>query len=462
MPGNASSAASSASRLSRSRWLVGSSRTRKFAPDATTSASASRRRSPPESATTGLSWSSQPEKRKRPSSACACGALQPGGAHRALEHAAALVQLDLVLREVRDLDAVPDPAEPAADDRLEQRRLARAVRADQGDVLAPLEHELGVLEQRLRARSEVESLRLDDHSPAAHGLQELEAERATAGAGGVDTFGLDPGDLLQLRLRLPRLRPVAEARDEALEPGDVLGLPLGPLRLVGEPGGLLLAPDVPLAGEVGRAAALELEHGGADRFEEPAIVRDEDDGGVDRRELLLEPLHRLHVEVVGRLVEEQQVGPAGESACERGAGQLSAGEGLEPAVEIGVGEPEPAQDRRGVVAPAVAARVLEPGLRLAVAPQRLRCVVAAGHRLLQPAQLALGLDEVRRARKRVLAEREAGEPRRPLVVQRDAGALLPGELAAGELGLADQRAQQRRLAGAVRAGEREPVSRARP
>ena len=324
-------------------------------------------------------------------------------------------------------------------------------------MLAPLEHELGVREQRLRARGEVEALRLDDHPPAAHGLQELEAERATAGAGRVDALGLDPGDLLQLRLRLPRLRPVAEARDEALEPGDVLGLALGALRLHGEPRRLLLAPDVPLAGEVGRAAALELEHGGADRFEEPAVVRDEDDGGVDRRELLLEPLHRLHVEVVGRLVEQQQVGPAGERACERGAGELAAGEGLETAVEVGVGEAEPAQDRGGVVAPAVAAGVLEAGLRLAVAPERLRCVVAAGHRLLQPAQLALGLDEVRGAGERVLAEREAGEPRRPLVVQRDARALLPGELAARELGLADQRAQQRRLAGAVRAGEREPV-----
>ena len=49
----------------RSRWFVGSSSTRKFAPDATSNASASRRRSPPESAVTGVSCVSQPEKRKR-------------------------------------------------------------------------------------------------------------------------------------------------------------------------------------------------------------------------------------------------------------------------------------------------------------------------------------------------------------------------------------------------------------
>ena len=230
------------------------------------------------------------------------------------------------------------------------------------------------------------------------------------------------------------------------------------LACVGEPRRLLLAPDVPLAGEVRRAAALELEHGGADRLEEPAVVRDEDDGRVDRRQLLLEPLHRLHVQVVRGLVQQEQVRAAGERARERCTGQLSAGERLEAPVEVGVGEAEAAEDGGRVVAPAVAARMLEPRLRLAVAAQRLGSVVAACHRLLEPAQLPLGLDQVGRAREGVLAQREAAQPRRPLVVERDAGALLPRELAAGELRLADQRAQQRRLAGAVRPGEREPVA----
>src|SRR4051812_540673 len=63
VPGKASSAVSSASRLSRSRWFVGSSSTRKLAPEATASASARRRRSPPESTVTAFSWASQPEKR---------------------------------------------------------------------------------------------------------------------------------------------------------------------------------------------------------------------------------------------------------------------------------------------------------------------------------------------------------------------------------------------------------------
>ena len=54
-PGSACSAASSASRLSRSRWLVGSSRISTFAPEWTRIASDSRRRSPPESPSSGFS-----------------------------------------------------------------------------------------------------------------------------------------------------------------------------------------------------------------------------------------------------------------------------------------------------------------------------------------------------------------------------------------------------------------------
>ena len=55
-------------------------------------------------------------------------------------------------------------------------------------------------------------------------------------------------------------------------------------------------------------------------------MRDEHDRGVERDQVLLEPLERRDVEMVGRLVEQQQVGVAGERPGERGAGQLAAGE----------------------------------------------------------------------------------------------------------------------------------------
>ena len=137
-------------------------------------------------------------------------------------------------------------------------------------------------------------------------------------------------------------------------------------------------------GEVRRASGVELEHGGRRRLEEPAVVRDEDDAGVERRQLGLEPLEARDVEVVRRLVEEEQVGVATERARERRARQLAAGERVEQAVEIGVREAEAARDRADALAPRVAAGVLEPRLRLGVATQRLRAVVAGGHRLLEP------------------------------------------------------------------------------
>src|SRR5581483_10895484 len=286
VPGNASSAASSDSRDSRSRWFVGSSSTRKFAPDATTIARASRRRSPPDSETTRFSCSSHPEKRKRQSSACASGRFQ---------HRAALVELRLVLGEVRRLHAVAEPhlaahRVPAAEHRLEQRRLPGAVRPDERDVLAALDRERGVREQELVPGLDAQAFGDDDVATGPRRLEELEAERAPAMVRREHAVRLDALDLLELRLRLPRLRRlVPEPLDEALEPRELLRLPLGGLRLMHIARRLLAAPHVPGAGEVHRLPALELEHGGRDRFEEPAVVRDEDHRRIERAQHLLEP-----------------------------------------------------------------------------------------------------------------------------------------------------------------------------
>jgi hypothetical protein len=102
--------------------------------------------------------------------------------------------------------------------------------------------------------------------------------------------------------------------------------------------------------------------------------------------------------------------------------------------------------------------VLEAGLCLRVAPQRGGAVIAGGHRLLERVQLLLGLDEIAGVAERVFAQAHPALERRPLVVQGDSRALGEGELAAGALALAGEHAEQRRLAGPVRAGEREPVA----
>src|SRR5580765_526046 len=158
---------------------------------------------------------------------------QAGRADRRVQHRPALVELRLVLGEVRGLDAVPQAdttggrlASP--EDRLEQRGLAGAVWPDQGDVLAALERERDLMQQLLVAGPQVERLRLDDDAPRPHRLQELEAQRAPGARRGLRHPRLDALDLLLLRLRLLRLRVLgAEALDEALELGDLRSVALG-------------------------------------------------------------------------------------------------------------------------------------------------------------------------------------------------------------------------------------------
>src|SRR5439155_19237467 len=224
----------------------------------------------------------------------------------------ALVELDLVLREVRGLHTVSqlDRARrrrSLAEHRLEERRLAGAVRPHEGDVLATLEHECSAVEQRLLPRRDVERIRLEYDASRTCGLQELETECSPSPrelvqlvCSGAPLLA-QTADLLQLRLRLLGLRLlVAKPLHEPLEPFDVLVDPSDGLRRVRRATSLLTPPLVPRPGEEERAAAVELEHGGRDRLEKPAIVRHDHDRRVEGRELLLEPLQRVDVQMVRR------------------------------------------------------------------------------------------------------------------------------------------------------------------
>ena len=89
---------------------------------------------------------------------------------------------------------------------------------------------------------------------------------------------------------------------------------------------LLLEPARVVALERQAGAAVELEDPARDVVEEVAIVGDRDDRALVLLEVLLEPGHRLGVEVVRRLVEQQQVGRGEQQAAERDAAALTAGE----------------------------------------------------------------------------------------------------------------------------------------
>ena len=266
--------------------------------------------------------------------------------------------------------------------------------------------------------------------------------------------------MLQPRLRLARLRRlVAEALDEALHPLDLRLLALNRLAAGDLPRRLLLAPGMPGPGEEAAALRLDLQHRGADRLQKPAIVGDEDDGGVEVDEVALQPLERGDVEVVRRLVQQQQVGAGGKRAGERGPGQLAAGEGREPALGRLLAEAEAGEDGEHVVSPAVAATGFEPLLRRCVGAHRLLVGLAPPHRLLEAGQLGLGLLHVGAAGEDVIAEGDLGVTRGSLVVQPHPGPLLQGDAARVGRPLPGEHPQQGRLAGAVAPRERHPLAR---
>src|SRR5947209_287515 len=102
--------------------------------------------------------------------------------------------------------------------------------------------------------------------------------------------------------------------------------------------------------------------------------------------------------------------------------------------------------------------MLELRLRLGVPSQGCVGVVAGRHRLLESLQLRLDRDEVGRPGEHALAQRQAALQRWALVMERDARPLLKSQFAALDAGLAGERPEQRRLAGAVRSGQRDAVA----
>ena len=126
-----------------------------------------------------------------------------------------------------------------------------------------------------------------------------------------------------LGLGLPGARrgahPLELARQRALAGRLGLLLALEPLLLLLEPGRVVALPR-------DAGAAVELEDPAGDVVEEVAVVGDGDDRARVLVQVVLEPGHALGVEVVGRLVEQQQVGALEQHPAERHAAALAARE----------------------------------------------------------------------------------------------------------------------------------------
>ncbi len=175
---------------------------------------------------------------------------------------------------------------------------------------------------------------------------------------------LDPA--LHLR-RLGRL--VAETVDERLHARDLVVLIALLLAQPFHAFFALVEVAAVVARIVGQRAQADVGDARHDRVKEEAIVGDEDDRVRIVGEILLEPVARLEVEMVRRLVEQQETGPAEQELGERDAHLPAARECLGRFLHVVSREPEAAQHRVNLQVDAEALEPAETLLEFAVPGQ---------------------------------------------------------------------------------------------
>src|SRR5581483_8701402 len=183
-----------------------------------------------------------------------------------------------------------------ADDQLEQSRLAGAVRSDHADDAAARQPETEIFEQDFVAVGLADALRLDDHVAEARSRRNINLQI------------LDPPLLLlihqlfvaiepRLALGLARLGRHANPFQFALQRLPPLGFGLFFLL---QSHLLLLQPRRVVALERNPVAAIQLQDPAGHVVEKVPVVRDGDHGALVLLQMLLQPLHRLGVEMVRR------------------------------------------------------------------------------------------------------------------------------------------------------------------
>ncbi len=195
--------------------------------------------------------------------------------------------------------------------------------------------------------------------------------------------------------------------------------------------------------------------------EEVAVVRHQDDRARIGAEELLEPVPRLEVEMVRRLVEQQHVRALEEQAGERDPHLPAAAELADVSLEVRLAKAEPREHRLGaaleIVATAVVPLLAGGGILL----HQLRVAVGARVGGFQPVlEIATTklerVDLVERGQRRD----EHGPAARADDLLRqvaDGRSLLEANLASVGLDEPGNDAKERRLAGAVGAGQARPV-----
>ncbi|MCY1354510.1 hypothetical protein D9M69_408900 [compost metagenome] len=281
-------------------------------------------------------------------------ALTRGNALQVQQRAGLGVQrVELVLGEVANgeiLAALQMSGEQfeIAGEGLDQGRLAGAVGTEQADPRARSELQLDLLQHGLVAVAETRLGHVQQRAGNLVRLAEAEVERR---------IDVRRRQFLQALQRLDAALRLARLGRLRLEAGDEL-FHVRALRLLLLVGLLLLRQAFGAGALEGRIAAavegqlalLEVRHVIDHTVEEIAVVGDQQEGAGVAFQPVLEPEDGVQVEVVGRLVEQQQLGRAHQRLGQVQAHPPAAGEVADAAVHLVAGEAETGQQlaRTGV------------------------------------------------------------------------------------------------------------------
>ena len=253
-----------------------------------------------------------------------------------------------------------------AGDDLHEGGLAGAVGADERHVLAAVELEVDIAVDVLVAVGLGYALQAHDHVAGARWVGELKVDVLVA-LGQDDELLFDLLDLADALLGLGGLGGlVAELVDEDLHVGDIalLGSTLG-AHLFQVVLALLEIAAV-VAGVGGHAAVLERGDVVDAGVHEGTVVADDKHGAVVVRDKAAQPLDAFEVQVVGGLVQKQQVGVAQEEFGERDTHLPAARELGARAIKVSDLKAQAGQDLARVALEFVAAQVLKAVLDLSV------------------------------------------------------------------------------------------------
>ena len=211
-------------------------------------------------------------------------------------------------------------------ERLDQRALAGAIRADQRDHFVALEYHVHVAQQFTRAvrcfHRHGHVLGLDDAIATATASRQAQRHHAVA----ADRRRQARHTRQQLATSLGLLGVLAGqiARDVIALRSD-LGLLLVELTLLREPSFFTLNEERLVTAVVGDGgAALEVQYMIGHDGEKGAIVADTDHGPIGLAQILLEPRRRFEIEVIRGLVEQQDFGGRGELSGQRDTSAFTA------------------------------------------------------------------------------------------------------------------------------------------